>query len=108
MPLSTRNNNQQLNGNTNKSVSISNYNSNPNGKNGIEVSFPKNNTSLETVNIMSLLGNNNPSPLSLGNLNAPIPGYENSKCSVKSLNIIKAYAANTHQGIIRYNFVNFI
>ena len=55
----------------------------------------------ELVNVMSLLGAQNNTPISLKNLNANIPNYDPSKYSVKSMSVIKAYAANTHQGIIR-------
>ena len=53
------------------------------------------------INVMSLLGSQNNTPLSIKNLNLPIPNFENSKFSVKSMTTIKAYAANTHQGIVR-------
>jgi hypothetical protein len=57
----------------------------------------------DTINIMSVFGQNN-TPISLKNLSLPVPGYEKSKHSVKQMHIIRAYAANTHQGIIRtYN-----
>jgi hypothetical protein len=58
-------------------------------------------TGPEVVNVMSLLGNANNIPISVKNLNASIPNYDSSKYSVKSMSVIKAYAANTHQGIIR-------
>jgi hypothetical protein len=55
----------------------------------------------ELVNVMSLLGSQNTQPLSIKNLYANINEYEPSKYSAKSLSVVKSYAANTHQGIIR-------
>lgn len=54
----------------------------------------------EFLNIMSLLNNQN-IPISIENLSLSFPQYEPSKHSQKSLTTIKAYSANTYQGIIR-------
>jgi hypothetical protein len=62
----------------------------------------ENNQNSEVINVMSLLGAQNNSPISTKNLNAAIPNYDPSKYSVKSMSVIKSYAANTHQGIVRY------
>jgi len=35
--------------------------------------------------------------------NISIPNHEPSKCSLKSNGVVKAYAANTNQGLVRYN-----
>jgi hypothetical protein len=61
---------------------------------------PSNTNNPEVISVMSLLGQNH-SPLSLKNLTFQVPGFESTKHSVKSMNVIKAYAANTHQGIVR-------
>ncbi len=58
-------------------------------------------TGPEVISVMSLLGNSSNIPITVKNLNATIPNYDCSKYSVKSMSVIKAYAANTHQGIIR-------
>jgi protein phosphatase 2C family protein 2/3 len=43
-------------------------------------------------------------PLELCNLDLDFPEYETSKCSNKQVGIIKSYAVNTYQGLIRnYN-----
>lgn len=56
----------------------------------------------ETMSVASFLnGGSNLIPLSINHLKANFPNYENSKYSVKSMQYIKAYAANTNQGIIR-------
>lgn len=102
VPLSTRGNEMTPNSfstlskkDNTQHVNLSNYNSNgPDNTNG--------NGNMEVINVMSLLGSQNTSPITLKNLNAAIPNYDNSKFSVKSMSVIKAYAANTHQGIIRY------
>jgi hypothetical protein len=54
----------------------------------------------EVISVMSLLGQNQ-SPLTIKNLSFQVAGFETTKHSVKSMNTIKAYAANTHQGIVR-------
>lgn len=57
----------------------------------------------EGISVSSLINNQN-IPLSLSNLTVYFPFYESTKCSSKSLGTIRAYAANTYQGIIRnYN-----
>lgn len=64
----------------------------------------ENNQNSEVINVMSLLGAQNNSPITTKNLNAAIPNYDASKYSVKSMSVIKSYAANTHQGIVRYEY----
>jgi hypothetical protein len=54
----------------------------------------------EHVNISSLL-NQQHIPLDTNVLKENFAGYENSKFSTKSTSCIKAYCANTHQGIVR-------
>lgn len=56
----------------------------------------------EPINILSLLNNQNNTPISTNNLKIHFPTYESTKFSHKSMGIIKAYAANTNQGIVRY------
>lgn len=57
----------------------------------------------DTINVSSLINNQN-IPLSLSNLSVYFPFYETAKCSTKSQGSIKAYSANTYQGIVRnYN-----
>lgn len=41
-------------------------------------------------------------PLSANNFYTEMDNYESTKCSLNSLHFIKAYAANTNQGIVRY------
>lgn len=43
----------------------------------------------------------NPIPITFKNYYADFPNYEATKCSLNSLHYIKAYAANTYQGIVR-------
>jgi hypothetical protein len=104
VPLSTRaNTGIPSHTYTNKSINSNNYYSNGPSNSQIDLnSVNSNNTNAEVINVMSLLGSQNNVPISLKNLNASIPNYEISKFSVKSMPVIKAYAANTHQGIIRY------
>jgi len=45
---------------------------------------------------------NNPIGISVKNYYAEFSNYESTKCSLNSLHYIKAYAANTNQGIVRY------
>lgn len=63
----------------------------------------KHNKTLEYVSINSVLDNQD-IPLDLENIGIDYPEYENSKCSIKPVGVIKSYAVNTYQGIIRnYN-----
>lgn len=56
----------------------------------------------ETMSVSTYLNaGSNLIPLSINNLKTNFPNYENSKYSIKSMQYIKAYAANTNQGIIR-------
>jgi len=103
------------NANTAKSTHINNSNL-------FQIASPSNTTSKtpKTYNILNnnpLIGGNNlPSatlslhkdkesqPLSLNNLSYNFQNYDNTKCSIKSIGNLKAYAANTYQGIVRnYN-----
>jgi serine/threonine protein phosphatase PrpC len=57
----------------------------------------------EAISVATLINNQN-IPLALTNLSVYFPLYETTKFSSKSLGSIRAYAANTYQGIIRnYN-----
>ena len=60
------------------------------------------NKNIEIINVADLLGAQNNVPISINNLNVHFQNYESPKCSVKSLTTVKAYSANTNQGIIRY------
>ena len=55
----------------------------------------------ESIEVMSLLCNQNYVPLSPSTLQMYFPNYESTKCSTKQIMHIKGYAANTNQGIIR-------
>ena len=56
----------------------------------------------ETMSVASFLnGGSNLIPISINHLKTSFNNYENSKYSVKAMQYIKAYAANTNQGIIR-------
>lgn len=62
-----------------------------------------NNNKNNVISVSSLISNKN-IQISLSNLNLNFNGYEATKYSNKPSNIIRAYAANTYQGIIRnYN-----
>ena len=64
---------------------------------------PINQIEPEVISINSLF-NNQHIPLVLHNLNESFQGFEKAKYSNKSVGNIRAYAANTYQGIIRnYN-----
>ena len=56
----------------------------------------------ETMSVSTYLNaGSNLIPISIDNLKANFLNYEKSKFSLKSMQYIKAYAANTNQGIIR-------
>lgn len=55
----------------------------------------------ETLDVMSLLCNQNYVPLSLSTLQIYFANYESTKCSTKQIKQLKGYAANTNQGLIR-------
>jgi len=55
----------------------------------------------ESINVLTLVGDKNLNPLSINNLNLNFPNYNNSRFSGKSMATIKAYAANTYQGLVR-------
>ena len=76
-----------------------------NSNNQIHSSLSNLNNSLKKIiNIDDFLQNSNKIPLSLSILSQTFPSFEKSKISSKHLGIIKAYGANTYQGIIRnYN-----
>lgn len=58
----------------------------------------------DSIDIMSLLSNQNYVPLSPSTLKMNFPNYDSTKCSTKPINYIKGYAANTSQGLVRnYN-----
>lgn len=93
----SQNNNQHTNSNSISQQTLTPQN----------VSSNTNTNGMEMISVMNLLGNQNNSPLTVRNLSFNVNNYENSKCSVKSMQIIKAYGANTHQGIIRYEYICF-
>ena len=76
-----------------------------NSNNQIHSSLSNLNNSLKKIiNIDEFLQNSNKIPLNLSILSQTFPSFEKSKISSKHLGIIKAYGANTYQGIIRnYN-----
>ena len=93
--------NTQININSTLSITpeIQNYvnNNNSNIKND------QNQISPEIISIDSLF-NNQDIPIKLSNLNIEYKDFEKSKSSNKAIGNIRAYAANTYQGIIRnYN-----
>lgn len=92
---STRNNGK-ISTPTNSIYNISSSNNNTNNSN-------TNNS--ENVNIMSLLASQNLAPIVTKNLTTYVPQYDQTKSSSKSMSLIKAYAANTHQGIVRYTLI---
>lgn len=55
----------------------------------------------EPISILSLLGSQNYVPLDINNLNLIFNKYDEPKVSSKNLTDIRAYAANTNQGIVR-------
>lgn len=56
-----------------------------------------------TISVSSLISNKN-IPINVSNIELKFTGYESTKYSRKPANIIRAYAANTYQGLIRkYN-----
>jgi hypothetical protein len=63
------------------------------------------NISIDTpLNITDLIKDQNYVPLSKNILNLNFDKYESTRYSTKSLNLIKSFAANTHQGVVRkYN-----
>jgi hypothetical protein len=67
---------------------------------------PKPNKTIEYVNINSMLDNQDIA-IELSNLEIQFPEYEYSKCSNKSVGVIKSYAVNTYQGIVR-NDINVL
>jgi hypothetical protein len=60
-----------------------------------------NSNNVDMINISTLLSQNNNIPISLANLKQQFDQYEPAKHSLKSLQNIRSYSANTHQGIIR-------
>jgi hypothetical protein len=109
-PLSTRNNNKSNIIIPNQNINNELFKENKDPKDdikdntkdiGIQPEMYSSNN-VELINVLSLLGCQNNIPLTTKNLHANIANYDSSKYSVKSMSVIKAYAANTHQGIIRY------
>ena len=68
-----------------------------NGRTSLSANFKSN----EPISILSLLGSQNYVPLDINNLNLTFNKYDQPKTSSKSLTDIRAYAANTNQGIVR-------
>jgi len=68
---------------------------------------PNKNLSLEPIDILKLIGESSshiPINSNLLKLKLNISSFDESKCSIKSNGIVKAYGANTHQGSTRnYN-----
>ena len=97
----SNNTSSNLNINTNNysSSSTSNNNSTYSGK---FYSSQPHTTKNQPVSIMSLFLST--LPLDIKYLHMNFPYYDNSKHSAKSLGVVKAYSANTHQGTVRdYN-----
>ena len=63
--------------------------------------FVSNEKNKDSINVMKLLNDQNFTPLSIKNLNLNFLSYNNSRYSTKSMPILKAYSANTYQGIVR-------
>jgi hypothetical protein len=90
------------NTNSNQSNNINNQNNHTsNSYSNLYSPKSDDNKNIETINVADLLGAQNNVPITINNLYANFPGYEAPKCSVKSLTTVKAYSANTNQGIIR-------
>lgn len=53
------------------------------------------------INIMTLLSNQNITPLNITALKTMFPNYDTAKTSLKCMNYIRSYGVNTYQGIIR-------
>ena len=94
-------------------IPFENYNSLPNSINSLKkenenkissetMKVYNSEKSSETMSVANYLnGGSNLIPISIASLISNYPNYENSKYSIKSMQFIKAYAANTNQGIIR-------
>ena len=94
LPMSTRNGKiGNTNGKSPDRLSITNT--------GNLIHEKGNENNFEMINVMNLLGPQGSVPLNIKSIDANIANYETSKFSAKSMTYIKAYAANTHQGIIR-------
>lgn len=88
----TNSNNKSFNNKNN----LDNGKNNENGKNSHTIDTP--------LSITDLINERNYIPLSKDTLSFSIDKYENTRYSNKSLNLIKSFAANTHQGVVRkYN-----
>lgn len=70
-------------------------------KNVIPLNFNKGNGDL----ISNLNQGSTPAAITLNNLKASFSNYESAKNSTKPANFVRAYAANTYQGLIRYVFL---
>lgn len=81
--------------------STTNSNIAPNTTKNINAPTLKNNKD-EPISIMSLLGAQNYVPLDVNHINVKFDKYDQPKVSSKTLTDIRAYAANTNQGIVRY------
>ena len=96
-----------INNNNNNNININNTNiSNNNNINIINNNINNNIRNVTTPEIISIntLFNNQDIPITLSNLNIDYSNFERPKTSLKPIGNIRAYAANTYQGIIRnYN-----
>jgi len=63
--------------------------------------FVSNEKNKDSINVMKLLNDQNFTPISIKNFNLNFLNYSNSRYSSKSMPIVKAYSANTYQGIVR-------
>jgi hypothetical protein len=71
--------------------------------NGNNLLSGPNGNNIEIINVNSIINNQN-IPISLNNLKVHHRDYDYSKSSSRSIGIIKSYAANTYQGLVRnYN-----
>ncbi len=67
-------------------------------KNVIPLNFNKGNADI----LSNLNQGSTPAAITLNNLKASFTSFESSKQSTKPANFVRAYAANTYQGLIRY------
>lgn len=77
------------------------YDNNSNKETANKLNIAEDDKNRDSINIMNLIANENYVPLSVKNLNLNFPNYNPSKYSTKSMSNVKAYAANTYQGIVR-------
>jgi hypothetical protein len=90
-----------------KTKSVEEKNSCPNSNTDTVIpNFPDstkntNTNNIDMISISTLLSQHNNIPVTLSNLKQQFDQYEPAKHSIKSLQNIRSYSANTHQGIIR-------